>query len=207
MKKTAFYLLSLLFFSNIPAFSQMDMTKSSYTNKEVDLKTNMRKLFSDCLTWQRIYAIEVYTLSLDSDKAKTRLSRNQDEIGNVFRAYFNDDTANQMTNLSKQSIQLIADYSNTARGGGFKNDIVTKLHDNADAVADLLSRANMNWTKADLSNVLRKYFDLLCAEIDTQSGGAGSIDANALDATFDHCMLVSDMYALGIMRQYPAKFW
>jgi len=66
-----------------------------------------------------------------------------------------------MTDSFKQYNQLITDYAGAARNGGDKAGIINKMHDKADEIAGLLRYANMNWSKDEISAMLKKYSDML----------------------------------------------
>lgn len=181
--------------------------KTSYTAKEVELKISMRRLLSDSLTWQRIFVLETLGGTMDADKALTRLTRCESDLASAFKPYMGDSTSGQLNDLLKQYLQLLSDYINTSKMGGDKTYVVGKIHDNADSTADLLSRANMSWQKDDLSNLLKKYYDLSDAEIDSQVSKLGNLDTTSVDALFDQAMSLADAYSLGLMQQYPGNFW
>jgi hypothetical protein len=183
----------------------MDMNKSSFSTKEVELRMTMRKLFTDALTWQRIVSVETLAGAWDVNKAQDRLTQSQADIGSVFNMFYGADSGNGVTNLLKGYNQLLIDYTNAVKSHSDKTAVVNRIYDKADEIADYLSRLNLNWSRSDLSVMLRKYSDLLTSEIDLQNASLGSIDAKALDATFDESMLMADTFAFGIMKQFPGQ--
>ena len=200
-------LLALCLVQGLSLQTVSAIDKTSYTNKEVDLKINMRKLLSDSLTWQRIFVLETLAGSMEADKALSRLTKCETDLANAFKPYMGDSTSSQLNDLFKQYLQALADYISTSKIGGDKTYVIGKIHDNADSIADLLSRTNMSWQRNDLFNALKKYYDLLDAEIDTQVAKMGSLDTTAVDAGFDQAMFIADTYSLGLIQQYPGNFW
>ncbi|HBU68808.1 MAG TPA: hypothetical protein DEE98_00315 [Elusimicrobia bacterium] len=190
-----------------PARAELDEKKSSYTGKEVEMILNSRKIFSDNLTWERVYALKTIAGAYDIDKVLERLNRSQDDIANIFRPYYGDNTADQLANLLKRRVQLVADYANIVRGGGFKSDVQSKMDENAELTGDLLSRANMYWAKSEISAALKSYNARFEIEIDLQSNSVGAIDAAAFDATSAQASSVADLFATGIIKHHPNKFW
>jgi hypothetical protein len=184
-----------------------DAQRSSYTAKEADLRMALRRSYADNLTWQRAYALEIVGNALDVNKAHDRLIISQNALVNILNQYYGDDTANLLTNLFTQYTQRLSDYATIARDRGDKTAVNTQLHDNASATADAINKANMNLPQADLTTLFMAYNALLTAEVDGQAASFGSIDAAAMDATFDKAMDIADMFAFAIMKQYPSKFW
>ena len=210
MKKSAKFIFLIFVLSLVsgltPRYASA-MDKTSYTGKEADLKVGMRKLFSNSLTWQRIFVLETLAGSMEADKALGRLTQCEADLAGAFKPYLGDSSSSQLNDLFKQYLLLLADYINTAKTGGDKTYITGRLHDNADSIADVLSRANMSWQKNDLSNMLKSYYDLLDTEIDAQVNKLGSLNTTAIDATFDQAMSVADTFSSGLMQQYPGSFW
>ncbi len=197
-----------LCFLGSTAFAQMTLDKTSYSPKEVQFMSTVRATYAQNLTWARIFAVDRVANTPDTDKAKTRLLASQDEIANLIRTYYGDDTGNQASMLLKQNAQTIDDYANMVRsGGGDKTQIITAFYDNATALASLLCLQNMYWNKDELTASLKKYDDLLIAEINLQYPNPGTVDVAGFDATFNQAMNVADTISIGTLKQFPSKFW
>jgi len=210
MKKYIVYLLlfcSLFSLCSLVAYADIDSGKNSYTSKEVEMKTSTRKLFSDYLTWQRIFVVETLAGAQDVSKAQVRLQQSQDAISGIFTTYYGEPTGPQMTNLFNQYNVLMVDYMNTAKIHGDKTMIINKIYDKIDEISGLLSMANINWSSNDISTMLKKYSDSFLNEIDFQANSIGSIDAKLFDTTFDQCMQMADTFSSGIVKQHFSKFW
>jgi hypothetical protein len=188
--------------------STMDTEKNSFSNKEMMLRINMRASFGNYLTWQRIFVLETLTGSPDSAKAQTRLGACQDDICGVFKTYFGDYTGNQLSDLFKQYNQLIADYTVATKNRTGKSFVGSNtMYDKSDEMATLLSNANMNWSKDELSAMFKKFTDSIVAEIDGQGNQPGVIDTAAIDATSSECLDMADTLTYGLIKQFPSKFW
>jgi len=210
MKKSMMYLVlcfSLFCFCSLVAVADFDSNKTSYSNKEVDMKTSTRRIFTDYLNWQRIFAIETLTGAPDVNKAQIRLQKSQDDINGIFRTYYGDGTGTQVSDLFNQYLGLIVEYANTTRSRGDKTMVTNKIHDKINDIAGLLSMVNMNWTSNDLSTMIKQYSDSFLSEIDLQDKSMGSVDANIFDTTFAENIQMADTFSSGIIKQYPGKFW
>lgn len=202
-----FLFTSLLCLMSLPAHSVMDTTKSSFSSKEMELRTNMRYIFTQYLIWGRVSVSQTLSGAPDVAKAQARFISSQDDICSIFKTYFGDYNGVQMTNLFKQYNQFINDYANATRTQGDKALIINRMHDKADEIANLLSMANMNWSKDDLSSTLKKYSDMLVSEIDLQGNNPGSLDTGMMDATYAQGMDMADTFTTGIIKQFPGRFW
>jgi len=206
--KVVLQLLLALCLLAVQAFAALPADKTSYTPKEVTFMSGIRMLFAQNLNWERIYFYERLANAPDADKTKQRLLTCQDDISNALREYYGEDIANQLDALLKQHVQSLDDFANIVRSGaGDKTPIVSALYDNADAVTSLLGMQNMFVNKDALSAALKKYDDMLAAEINLQYPNIGSVDTNAFDTTFSQAMSLADIISIGTLKQFSSKFW
>jgi hypothetical protein len=208
MKKTVCgILVSLVCVLACTVYGAVDPTKTSYTPKEMELRTTMREIFSQNLTWQRAVILATIGSAGDVTKAQVRLMTSQDGIGNFIGTYLGAEQGQQLDSLLKQYAQLISEYSTDVLMRGDKTLTVSKMNDKMDEIATYLSQQNMVWDKAVLAGKLRRYSDLLNTEMDAQSPTFGTIDPAVYDATFYQAMDIADTITFGLIKQDPGKFW
>lgn len=202
-----FIFAALLCMMTQPAHSGMDINKTSFSNKEMELRTNMRYIFTQYLAWQRVAAAETLAGAQDAAKAQARFVSSQDDICGIFKSYFGDYNGGQITNIFKQYNQFISDYVEATRSHGDKALIINRMHDKSEEIGSLLNMANMSWSKDEISAAFKKYSDMLVSEIDLQGNNPGSVDTAMMDATYAQSMDMADIFTSGIIKQDPAKFW
>jgi hypothetical protein len=185
----------------------VDPIKTSYTPKEMELRTTMRELFAQLLTWQRAVMFTTIGSSADAIKVRERLMKCQDGIGNICGTYFGEDQGQKLASLLKQYSELIVEYSTCVLMRSDKSPTITKINDKLDEIATFLSQSNMAWDKATLAGKLKRYSDMLNAEMDAQSPTLGAIDIPSFDATFYMGMDIADTITFGIIKQDPGRFW
>jgi hypothetical protein len=61
--------------------------QAAVSNKELALRTDMRRLWEDHVTWTRLAIISLTTNSPDTNATVARLLRNQTDIGNAVRPF------------------------------------------------------------------------------------------------------------------------
>lgn len=120
-------------------------SKQSF-EKQVALRSDMRKLWEDHVTWTPVAIMGVAAGSPDTGLAVERLLKNQEDIGNAIKPYYGDAAGNQLTTLLKEHIAGAADLLAAAKAGDkAKQDAASKRwYSNADDIAALLSGANPN---------------------------------------------------------------
>jgi hypothetical protein len=179
------------------------------TAKQLDLRTAMRKLWEDHITWTRVFIISAAGDLGDKDAATQRLLQNQVDIGNAIKPYYGDAAGTQLTALLKDHILISADVVAAAKA----ND-QTKLADaqrrwtaNADQIADFLNKANpKNWPDAEMRQMMHDHLSLTTNEAVARLHGDWAGDVKAYDAVHNQILMMADMLSDGIIKQFPDKF-
>src|SRR5205823_14336420 len=136
---------------NTPATtSQPAMTASM--NSQATLTQAMRKLWADHVVYTRLYIISAVAGSADAQPTAARLLKNQEDIGNAIVPYYGAAAGQKLTDLLKQHILIAVDLVPAAKAGvpAKQADADKRWHANAEDIAEFLSKANPNWTKAAL---------------------------------------------------------
>jgi hypothetical protein len=198
MKNLKIILVLSLF--SIPCFSM--------TQKAVDLKTAMRKLWADHVVWTRDYIIAAVANAPDQQAASKRLLKNQDDIGAAVAGYYGKKAGDKLAQLLRDHILISVDVVAAAKAGDKKKLAAAdkKWHENAQDIAIFLSGANPNWPKQDLVNMLYEHLKVTTEEATARIKKDWQGDVKAFDKVFDQAMGMADALTDGIMKQFPDKF-
>jgi len=179
------------------------MTKSA-----VNLRTDMRKLWEDHITYTRNYIISALATLPDVGAVAERLLRNQDDIGNAIKPVYGEEAGKKLASLLRDHILVATEVVKAAMEG--KADDLGKAQAkwtaNADEIAAFLSGANPNWTKAALEDMLHKHLEYTTAEVVSRLKLDWAGDIEAYDKGHTHMLMFSDMLTQGIIAQFPDKF-
>jgi len=172
------------------------------------LKQDMRKLWTDHVVWTRDYIIAAVGDQPDAQAAANRLMKNQDDIGGAVAKYYGDAAGRQLTSLLKQHISIAVDLIKAAKAGdkAAQQQADAKWQKNGEEIADFLSKANPNWPRATLADMMKKHLSTTTDEVVARLGKKWDDDARAFDAVYDHILHMSDALADGIVKQFPDKF-
>jgi hypothetical protein len=124
-------------------------TPSALTQKQVDLRSDMRKLWEDHITWTRLAVISLTTGSPDTEATVARLLRNQTDIGNAVKPFYGNAAGNALTKELRKHILIAADVIAAAKSGDNAQlaDAQARWLKNADDIAALLHSVNPNYWK------------------------------------------------------------
>jgi hypothetical protein len=200
----AVVLIGYYFFS-MKKKCELSLNKS--TNTEMNLKTDMRKLWEDHIIWTRNYIISALANLEDVNAVAERLLNNQDDIGNAIKPFYGDDAGKKLSLLLRDHILIATEVVKAAKDD--KKDDLKKASDkwyaNADDITAFLSSANPHWAKKELQDMLYKHLELTTGEVVSRLKKDWKADINFYDQGHMHMLMFSDMLIDGIGKQFPEK--
>jgi hypothetical protein len=184
-------------------------TPAMDTGKAVALRSDMRQLWEDHITWTRLAIISLTTASPDTEATVGRLLKNQTDIGNAVKPFYGSAAGNELTRQLEQHILIAAEVIAAAKAGD-----QTKLADaqarwarNGDDIAKVLASANPRfWKLAAMKAELRTHLKLTTDEAVARLQANWAADVAAYDKIHVHALHMSDFLAAGIVKQFPKRF-
>jgi type VI protein secretion system component VasK len=172
------------------------------------LKQDLRKLWTDHVVWTRDYIISAVADQPDAQSAASRLMKNQEDIGKAIAQFYGEAAGQQLTTLLKEHISIAVDLIKAAKTGDIagQQQADTKWQQNAVQIADLLSKANPNWPRTTLGDLMKEHLSTTTAEVVARLNKNWDADVQAFDAVYEHILKMSDALADGIIKQFPDKF-
>jgi hypothetical protein len=183
--------------------------KCVYNNKsEVDLKTAMRKLWEDHVTWTRNVIFCIMDDLQGTDQAVNRLLKNQEDIGDAIKPYYGNDAGKKLTELLKTHITTAADLLKAAKSDNKAvfDDANKKWFENADRISEFLSKANPNWKLEDMKTMMHDHLKFTTDEAVARKNKNFDEDVKDYDNVHNEILKMSDMLSDGIVKQFPDKF-
>ena len=172
------------------------------------LRQDMRKLWTDHTVWTRDYIIAAVGDQPDATAAANRLMKNQDDIGAAIASYYGKPAGDKLTALLKEHITIAVDVIKFAKAGdkGSQQQADAKWKKNGEDIADFLAKANPNWPRATLADMMSKHLSTTTDEVVARLTKNWDADVRAYDAVYAHILMMADALSDGIIKQFPAKF-
>ena len=179
------------------------------TQKQVALRTEMRRLWEDHITWTRLAIISLTTDLPDTEATVGRLLRNQSDIGNAVKPFYGKAAGNELTKQLRSHIAIAAEVIAAAKAGD-----TTKLADararwakNGDDIAAVLNSVNPRyWKLATMKRELDTHLRLTTDEAVARLQGNWTADVAAYDKIHRHALHLSDLLSDGLVKQFPRRF-
>ena len=195
---------------SFPAASQMsaDHLGGVSSDAACQLKTTMRKLWEDHVTWTRNVILCLTDDLPGGDQAVKRLLKNQDDIGNAVKTFYGEAGGKELTRLLREHITTAADLLKAAKtGNNSAFDAANKKWSaNADEISDFLSKANPNWKLNDMKKMMHDHLALTTDEAVARLKKDYAADVKAYDKVHNEILMMADMLTDGIIKQFPGKF-
>ena len=169
----------------------------------------MRKLWEDHIVWTRQFIITVAHDLPDATPTLNRLLANQVDIGNAFRRFYGNTTANRLTTLLTEHIQIAGQILTAAKAGDSGGVATANAAwiANADQIARLWSQINpRNWPFAEMSAHMQEHLTLTLDEAVARLTGNFAGDIAKYDEVHAAILEMADMLSTGIIRQFPNRF-
>lgn len=177
------------------------------TQKSIELNRAMRKLWEDHITYTRNFIISALSNLEDKDAVTQRLLKNQDDLGDAIKPFYGDAAGDALAKLLRDHILIAADIVQDAIVGNTQkldNDKV-RWKSNADDIALFLSKANPNWSREKLQDLLYKHLELTEGELVSRLKKEWVADVDFYDKGHEHMLMVADALTDGIAQQFPEK--
>ena len=184
-------------------------TPATETRKAFALRTDMRKLWEDHITWTRLAIISLTTGSPDTDATVGRLLQNQTDIGNAVKPFYGNAAGNELTRQLRQHILIAADVVTAAKAGDKAKlaDAQARWAANGDTIAGVLASVNPRfWKLTAMKSELRMHLKLTTEEVVARLQGKWADDVAAYERIHGHALHLSDLLSDGLVKQFPRRF-
>jgi hypothetical protein len=200
-----FVLIAAIARDAAPAAAQ---SRPAVTASAAALKQDMRKLWTDHVVWTRDYIVAAVGDQPDAQAAANRLMKNQEDIGAAVGTIYGAAAGQQLTTLLKEHISIAVDLIKAAKAGdkGGQQKADARWQQNGQAIAEFLSKANPNWPRATLVDLMKGHLSTTTAEVVARLNKKWDDDVRAFDEVYRHILMMSDALADGIVKQFPEKF-
>ena len=172
------------------------------------LRQDMRKLWTDHVVWTRDYIIAAVGDQPNAQAAANRLMKNQEDIGGAVGKIYGAAAGQQLTTLLKEHISIAVDLIKAAKAGdkGGQQKADARWQQNGEAIADFLSKANPNWPRATLVDLMKGHLSTTTSEVVARLNKNWEEDVRAFDEVHRHILMMADALSDGIIKQFPDKF-
>jgi len=206
MKRFALVLPAAL--SLLVAVPATAATEKPARMSSAQLRTDMRKLWEDHVTYTAFFYTAAIHGGDDAGKLAERLLRNQDDLGNAVKPFYGEDAGNKLAALLRDHILVAADLVKAAKAkdAAAQEQATKKWYANADEIAAFLAAANPHWPRKALAEMLHGHLAMTTDAVVAKLGNDTAAAIAAYDKGHEHMLMVADALSSGIVKQFPKRF-
>lgn len=175
-------------------------------NMEMTLRDELRLLWSQHVYWTRMDVISAIFDLPDAEAVTNRLLRNPKDFAAVFRQYYGDAVTSQFDKLLTEHLTIATELLKALIANSSTSDIERRWYQNADQIAEFLGRINPNWSVHEWQEMMYDHLSMLKSEMLAILDQQYTEGVNIFDNIEQQALLMADMMADGIMRQFPQDF-
>ena len=179
------------------------------TLTKTELRSAMRKLWEDHITWTRLFIVSAAADLPDKEATTQRLLQNQVDIGNAIKPFYGDAAGDELAGLLRDHILISADVVGAAKAqdNAKKDEAAQRWGANADQIAEFLSKANpQNWPVDEMNKMMHEHLDLTTQEAVARLQGDWAADIAAYEEVHEQILKMADGPSDGIIKQFPNRF-
>lgn len=175
---------------------------------EVNLLTEMNRVWLEHIFWTRLFLISVAESLNDLDATTARLLQNPRDVANVFREYYGNNVANTIQRLLTEHLQIGGDLIVALKNGNqqLAKELNTKWYKNADDMAEAFSSINPFYPKEEVRKMLYDHLRLTTDEVSSRLKKDYVADIRAFDMVQKEILKMSKFFVDGIVKQFPDLF-
>lgn len=173
----------------------------------ITFRIALRELWQYQVTWTRSYIVSVLSSLQDEALVEKKLVENQEKIGNAVKPYYGGGAGDRLAVLLREHIVIATEIVKASANVEELKKAQDKGRENADAIADLLSNArNPYWDKQFIKDTFYKHLEYVTKQADYRLKKEWALEISAYDDGLKHVLMIADLLAEGIVRQFPDQF-
>lgn len=187
-----------------PTAEPTDASRTITTQFEA--RTVMRELWTDHVTWMRVFLIDFIAELPDAPFAQERLLQNQTDIGNVVRLFYGEETSAELTRLLRAHVVGAAQVIVAAKDPNLRQleHARDDWYANAWQIGALLAKTT-GLPEPEMVAVMNTHLDQTLAQVNARLAGNWVADIEAYDAVSANIVELSDTLSERLAEQFPEK--
>ncbi|NFD76192.1 acetylglutamate kinase [Clostridium botulinum] len=172
------------------------------------LRDTMRMLWEQHSVWTRLAIMSIVAGSPDQDLVIARLLRNPKDFEAALRPFYGDKVAAEFSKLLTDHLVIAAELVKASKAGNTNAaaDAEKRWYENADQIAELLSRINPYWHLEAWKAMLHEHLALVKAEAVAMLTSDYKRSVSIYDEIEAQALEMADTMAEGIIEQFPERF-
>jgi hypothetical protein len=191
-----------------PASKENNMAYSSAAfTGDSELTTHMLDLWEQHVAWNRNVMLCIVDELPGTTLVIERLQQNKVEIGNSIKPYYGIAAGNELTELLQAHVSISIEVMTLAKAAKQTEleEANTRWYANADAIAAFLAGINRYWATDEIQLIIKDQLQFTTTQAISRINKDYAADIIAYDKAHADVLLMAEIFADGISKQFPEK--
>lgn len=172
-----------------------------YTNKQICIINQIRKLWSQHIYWTRFFIISTAENLGDLEPVTNRLLQNPKDFARMLAPIYGTRAAAQFEKLFTEHLTVAAELVNAAKNKqqSAADNARKRWYENADEIAKFLASVNSCWCEQKWKSMMHSHLAMTEEEAALRLSENYAADIKIFDKIEDEALEMADYMAHGIM--------
>jgi len=189
-------------------YDDLDSYRECFSKAEIDLRDFMRLLWEQHVYWTRMTIISIVNELPDEEATTNRLLRNAKDFEMLFNHFYGHRAAHEFGSLITDHLVIAAELVKAAKAGQSQAaaDAEKRWYANADDIVCFLAHINPYWPKKCMRQMWYKHLSLTKAEAVAIIAKDYTKSIAIFEQIEEEALMMADIFANGIVKQFPERF-
>jgi hypothetical protein len=193
-----------------PESKENEMAHSaSVFEQDVELNAQMVDLWEQHVAWNRNVMLCIVDELPGTAEAIERLQQNKIEIGNSIKPFYGNEAGDELTELLRAHVSISVEVMKFAKEEkqAELQDANDRWYQNADAIASFLADINNYWATDKIQLIIKDQLRYTTTQAICRIKKDYPADIIAYDKAHTDVLLMAEIFADGIAKQFPEKMY
>ena len=196
------------YWGNFYYYTMQPLPRYCISKKEVDLKSQMRRLWGEHVAWIRATITSLVFDLPDASFVVNRLLKTATDMGNSLRPFYGNQVGDAYGQLLREHITLAGDLIKAAKEGNTEKakEIENSWYRNGDEISVFLNHINPYISLPEFKKMFHEHLDMSKQQVVSMMNKDFAADIAVSDMMLTEGLEIAHIISGAIILQFPSIF-